>query len=116
MATSPTRGPGDRAAGAEGAFEGAQPQHEVLETMSSTADAMFDGMTKLNREIAEFVSERIRQDIETQQQLLRCRSFDEVASVQTRFLQTAMDQYSHKAQKLMRLGTEVLERSIARPS
>jgi hypothetical protein len=41
----------------------------------------------------DFVSTRIRQDLETQQELLRCRNFDELREVQTKFLKTAMDQY-----------------------
>ena len=55
---------------------------------------------------------RIRQDLETQQELLGCRTFDEVREVQSRFFRTTLDQYSTEATKLTQLGTEVLMRSI----
>ena len=70
--------------------------------------------SEMQKEIAGFVSERIRQDMESQQELLRCRTLDEVHEVQSRFFRTAMDQYSSEATKLMQLGTELLTRSIER--
>jgi hypothetical protein len=62
----------------------------------------------------DFVSTRIRQDMETQQELLRCRNFDELREVQTRFLKTAMDQYAAESTRLMQLGSEVFARSANR--
>lgn len=90
-------------------------QQRAMETMESAGHAMIEGVTKMQREIVDFVSERIRQDMETQQALLRCRSMDEVRDVQTRFFQTAMDQYSAEAGKLMRIATEVMQRPFDRP-
>ena len=49
------------------------------------------------RRSTEFVSERIRQDLATQAELLGCRNLDEVGAVQTRFFRTAVDQYSEGA-------------------
>ena len=51
-------------------------------------------MEKVRQEVVDFVSTRIRHDMETQQELLRCRNFDEIREVQTRFIKTAMDQYT----------------------
>jgi hypothetical protein len=83
-----------------------------MQTMEAAGQAMMEGVTKLQREIADFVSERIRHDVETQQALMRCRSFDDVRDVQTRFFQTAVDQYSAEANRLMKLGSEIVHRSI----
>jgi hypothetical protein len=89
-------------------------QQQALETFESAQQAMMEGVTRFQKELVDFVSERIRHDMETQQALLRCRSFDEVRDVQVTFLQTAMDQYSTEANKLMRLGSEVVQRSFDR--
>ena len=53
-------------------------QQEALETMEAAGQAVFDGLSQVHREITEFVAERIRQDIETQQEFLRCRSLEDV--------------------------------------
>ena len=89
-------------------------QQEAMQTMESARSAMMEGMSRVQREIADFVSERIRQDMETQQALLRCKTLDEVRDVQSGFFKTAMDQYAAEATKLMKLGTEIVARSFDR--
>ena len=93
----------------------AATQEEALHVMETTGTAMFEGLTKAQREISDFVAERIRQDVETQGALLRCRSFDEVRDVQAQFLKTAMDQYTTEATKLMQIGAEMIS-PPARPA
>ena len=80
--------------------------------MGHASASMLTGVTEMQKEIAGFVSERIHQDLETQQELLRCRTFDEVREVQSRFFRTTLDQYSAEATKLMQLSTAVFTRSL----
>jgi hypothetical protein len=89
-------------------------QQEALETMEAAGQAVFDGLSQVHREITEFVAERIRQDIETQQEFLRCRSLEDVRKVQARFFQTAFDQYAAETTRLFKLGGEVAARSLER--
>jgi hypothetical protein len=89
-------------------------QQQAMETMESAGQAMMQGVTKMQKEIVDFVSERIRHDMETQQALLRCKTFDEVRDVQTRFFQTAMDQYSAEAGRMMRIAAEAMQRPFDR--
>jgi len=89
-------------------------QQQALQTMETAGAAMIEGVTRVQREIAEFVSERIRQDMETQQEFLRCKSIDDVRELQTRFFKTAMDQYSAEATRLIRISGEVMARSLDR--
>jgi hypothetical protein len=87
-------------------------QQQAMQSMEAAGQAMMDGVTKLQKELVDFVSERIRQDVETQQAMLRCRSFDDMRDLQTRFFQTAVDQYSAEANRLMKLGSEIVQRSL----
>ena len=87
---------------------------EVLHMFEAAGTAVFGGLTKAQREIAKFVAERIRQDLESQTELMRCRSLDDVLDVQSRFLNTAMDQYSAEATRLAQIGAEMIE--LARPT
>jgi hypothetical protein len=87
-------------------------QQQAVASMERSSASMFTGLTEVQKEIAGFVSERIRQDLETQQELLRCRTLDDVREVQSRFFRTTLDQYSAEATKLMQLSTEVFTRSL----
>ena len=98
----------------EGIAVATRTQQQAIETMERAGASMLTGVTEIQKEIAGFVSERIRQDMESQQELLRCRTIDEVREVQSRFFHTAIDQYSSEASKLMQLSTELFTRSIER--
>jgi hypothetical protein len=89
-------------------------QQEAIDTIESAGQAMFDVLSRAQAEITDFVAERIRQDLDTQQAFLRCRSLDEVRDLQVNFLRTALDQYGVEAARLMRLGGEVAARSLDR--
>jgi hypothetical protein len=89
-------------------------QAGAVHAVESTGHAVLEGMARVQKEVVDFVSTRIRQDMETQKELLRCRNFDELREVQTRFLKTAMDQYAAESKRLMQLGSEVFARSANR--
>jgi hypothetical protein len=69
-------------------------QTGAVQAVESTGHAVLEGMARVQKEVVDFVSTRIRQDMETQKELLRCRNFDELREVQTRFINTAMDLYA----------------------
>lgn len=89
-------------------------QQEALESIETAGAAVLAGVGTVQREIAEFVADRIRTDFDTQAALLRCRSFSEVHSVQAEFLRTAYDNYASEASRLVRLGGEMMTRSLDR--
>jgi hypothetical protein len=86
-------------------------QQETLETIETVGATMLENVTRAQRAIADFVSTRIREDLEAQQQLLRCKSFDEVRSVQSKFIKTAMEQYKSEAARLFKLGAATVTKS-----
>lgn len=89
-------------------------QQRALQSMESAGAAMLDGLTCLGREMTAFVSERMRHDIEAQQALMRCRNAEELRAVQARFLRVAADQYGAETTRLVKLGGEVMARSLER--
>ena len=62
----------------------------------------------------EFLAERIRQDLETQAALLRCRNLGEVGAVQARFFGTAVAQYGDEVSRLLDIGRELATRSLGK--
>jgi hypothetical protein len=89
-------------------------EQEVIETFESAGQAMVEGIGLAQQEIADFITERIRQDLDTQQAYLRCRSLDELREINVRFLRTALDQYGDEASRLFRIGSDVAARSFER--
>jgi hypothetical protein len=81
---------------------------EDVRLFENAGTAVLAGLSKAQKEIAEFVAERIRQDIDSQVELMRCRTLDEVLDVQSRFVNTAMDQYAAEASRLARIGAEMI--------
>ena len=87
-------------------------QRQAVESMERVGATLLTGVVEMQKEVAGFVSGRIRQDLETQQELLRCRTFDELRKVQSRFFRTTLDQYSAEATRLMQHSTEVFRRAL----
>ncbi len=89
-------------------------QQDAIETLDTAGHVVFEGIRRTRQEISDFLVERIRQDLDTQQAMLRCRSVDEFRDLQARFLRTALDQYGGEASRLFSLGGELLARSLER--
>jgi len=90
----------------------ASVQQRGLQGAERAGSTVMEGFAKAQKQIADFVTERIRHDIDAQTALLNCRSLEDVAAVQQRFFKTAMDHYSSEATRMMKLGGEVASRAI----
>lgn len=90
-------------------------QQEAIDSAESAGTALVEGMGLMNRALADFVSERVHQGFETQQALLRCRSFREARTIGFAHVHATVDQYGHAMSRMVRLGTTVAQRSLERP-
>ena len=90
-------------------------QQEILEAAESTGQAVLEATDATRESLVDFVAERIRQNLDAQGALLRCQSLGEVRAVQSRFLRTAVDQYSGETSRLIALSRSVAARGLARP-
>jgi hypothetical protein len=88
-------------------------QQETLHNVGAAGAAMLEGLTKAQTEISDFIVERIRQEVETQAEMFRCRTLDDVRDLQARFFRTAVDQYGAEVSRLMKIGTDTMQRSFA---
>lgn len=68
----------------------------------SAAKAWFDIMTECSR----FMMERLEQDMETQRAFLNCKSPTELLQLQTRFYQTALQQYSDQTMRVLEMMSD----------
>ncbi len=72
----------------------------------SSGNPAFDAWLSMGTEAMQFLSNRMQQDLKTQQALLECKKPEDLQRIQTEFFQTAMDQYAAEATKMMQTLTD----------
>ena len=71
--------------------------------------AWLESLGDIGAEVATFVAERIKEDVDTQHQILQCKDMDEVRRIQRDFLQTAVDQYQAETGKLAQMSMDAFK-------
>lgn len=69
---------------------------------------------EVGHDLADFVAARIREDVRTQQRILRCRTVDELREVQTKFISEAFEDYAAETGRRVTLNADTMARAMAR--
>jgi hypothetical protein len=89
-------------------------QQDALDSVEIAGQAMVAGVELARCEFVDYLTRRIRIDLDNRGALLRCRSFEEFRELQGRYLRDAIEQFGDETARLVRLGTELATRSIDR--
>lgn len=81
-----------------------QLQQAGLGSMMGMGTAWIETISDMSAEVAEFVAERIKEDVKTQHEILHCKNVGELQDIQAQFIQKAMDQYQAETGKLLEMG------------
>lgn len=73
--------------------------------------AWFEKLADMNSELADFLADRIREDVKSQHELLHCKSAEEFRTAQFAFLDKAYEQYTAETGKLIQMGIDMLPKS-----
>ncbi len=84
-----------------------------LGPMGWMGTAWFDAMAEMNSEVVSFVADRIKEDVKTQQDLLQCKSAEDLQKAQLAFLEKAQQQYTDETGKLIKIGLDMLPNATA---
>lgn len=89
----------------------AQPKSNTDAAALTEAMVAFNPMAaetwrEIMTESARFLSERLQQDMEAQQAMLKCKSPLELLRVQTEFFQKAIADYAKEATRMMQITTK----------
>ncbi len=87
------------------------------------ANAMVNAMMAMNpaaatawldilSESTRFVTDRLRQDMETQMAMLSCKSPAELMQVQSEFFSAAMEQYADETRRLLEMMSKAAEDTL----
>lgn len=90
-------------------------QQDAIDSVETASSAVAEGIGLAHRAFADFIAERVRQDLATQRALIGSRSIEEARSISFAHLRTTVDQYGREVSRMMRLGTVVAQRSLERP-
>ena len=87
----------------------AEMQTAGLGNMVGASSAWFKAMGDMSTEVMEFVTDRIREDVKTQHQILNCKNVSELQQIQAEFLENAFEQYQAETGKLLEMSTSVFK-------
>ncbi|MGO4915514.1 phasin family protein [Pseudogemmobacter sp. W21_MBD1_M6] len=105
--TKPNQTPKDPATAMTEAF--AAIQKSGMMPMTWFGAAMAEKMAEINSECAQFIADRIKEDVQTQHRMLHCKDMDQIKTVQTEFLNKAIEQYTAETGKLVQLSQKMMD-------
>jgi hypothetical protein len=65
---------------------------------------LLESVESAQKEWAEFVHQRVKEDIAASYLLLKCQSFTDLQEVYSRYLRTAFEQYRHHSERVAQRG------------
>ena len=77
--------------------------------MMAANPAITKAWTDIMNESAQFVSDRLQQDMEAQQALMQCKTPADLVKFQSEFLLKAMQHYADEAQRMTKILTDAGE-------
>jgi phasin family protein len=84
-------------------------QKSGMMPMNWFGTTMFEKLAELNSECAQFIADRIKEDVQTQHKMLHCKDADQIKSIQSEFLTKAMEQYSAETGKLVQMSQKMMD-------
>lgn len=82
-------------------------QEAGLGNMMGLGTAWAEAFGDMSSEFASFVSDRIKEDVKTQHEILHCKSVGDLQQIQGKFIQKAIEQYQAETGKLFEMGTKM---------
>ncbi|MBV2359126.1 phasin family protein [Thalassococcus sp. CAU 1522] len=98
-------------AGSPGAF--ADLQNAGFGTMMGVHAAWLESLGDMSAEVAGFIADRIKEDVKTQHEILHCRDMEEMQRIQSRFIETALEQYQAETGKLVEMSLALFTKGQA---
>jgi hypothetical protein len=78
--------------------------------VASAVESWFTASNQCQREMMDFVTERIEKDAETAREMLNCKSLADMTTIQSRWMEETIKDYRSEMVKLMSLYSETASR------
>lgn len=88
------------------------PMNVLIDAMQNASTAFvpdfgpewLEAMSKVGHEMLTFMSERVKEDLQTQHALLQAKGIAEIQQIQAEFLKKAQEDYAVEMAKLVEMG------------
>jgi len=81
----------------------------MLMMLADMNGVYMEGLVTAQREWAEFLQRRVREDMAVTRQLLNCHSLADMHQVYAQYLQTAFQQYREQSEKVAQRGESIAQ-------
>lgn len=89
----------------------AQLQQAGFGNLVGMSAAWMEALGEMGSEMLNFMSERIKEDVKTQNEILQCKNAADLQHIQAQFVQKAMDQYHDETGKLIEMSTKAFTKA-----
>ncbi len=79
-------------------------QMAAMGNLMGMSTAWMESLGDMGAEVADFVADRIKEDVKTQHEFMRCKDLADIQRVQARFVEKAIAQYQAETGKLMQMS------------
>lgn len=86
-----------------------------VERLFETNRALMQNVLDINRGLFDFVDSRLKADVATFDDLCKCKDWEDVGKVQSRFVSSLTQQYVDQTMKLMDAAAKMLAAQRATP-
>jgi hypothetical protein len=83
-----------------------------MEIASRAARAYFDGAAQMNREISEFLNQRMHKDFECCRLLMNSKNSNDAFSAQSDFVTAAMKDYAEETSRIFNLAAGIAREAL----
>lgn len=80
--------------------------------LQTAAAKMLETLSELGSEVTTFVAHRIKDDLQTQHDLLAAKNSADFMHIQAQFVQRAINQYTEETGKMVALNSALLNRLL----
>ena len=84
-----------------------------LEFATRAARAYYNGVSKLNQEMMNFVNARVKKDIETARSFMTSKTSESAFHTQAEFVEGAIRDYADETAKIMHLAADMAQETLA---
>lgn len=93
--------------------DAATQNNRNMEFAARAARAYFNGATKINQEMINFVNARVKKDMETARAIVTCRNSSDLFNAQASFLEEALRDYADEASRMFHLAADITSQTLA---
>ena len=84
-------------------------RNPLLAVVTDMNGKLLESVARVQKDWAEFVHRRVKEDVAASQQLMNCQSLTEMQQVYSQYLRTVFEQYREQSERVVQRGKSMTE-------